>query len=305
MGYFVWLVVYGALAGAIYALVALTFVVVYKSSRAIHFAIGEWMMFGALLTSSFLHGFGLARAGVAGLLLAVGFAALALVALAVIFTRVALRPMMRRAATGWSMMPMIMLTLGLGTLLRGVGPIIFKSTPNAIASPVDADYIEISGLVLPPERLFSAAVAAFCVVAVSWFYQRTRTGLALRAIAADPRVAASVGIDVERHVALSWGLAAIIAVVAGVLWSIVSGGGFGTALVGLKVFPIVIIGGLNSIPGCIVGAMVIGVADSLASGYLDPVLGSGVSIVVSSLLLLGALWLRPQGLFGERTAARV
>ena len=300
MDYFVWLVVYGALAGAIYALIALTFVVIYKASRAINFATGEWVMFGALLTSSGLHIFGLARAGTFGLLGAIVLAAVAMVALAFVFSHVVLRRM-----AGRSLMAMIMLTLGLGTFMRGVGPVIFKGTPNAIISPIESDYVEIFGLILPPERLLSAAVAVLCIAAVSWFYQYSRTGLALRAIAANPLAAMGVGIDVDRHVGLSWAMAGVIAVVAGVLWSLVSGGGVGTALVGLKVFPIVIIGGLNSIPGCIIGAMVIGVADSLASGYLDPVLGSGVSIVVSSLLLLVALWLRPQGLFGERIATRV
>ena len=300
VAYFIWLVVYGALAGAIYALVALTFVIVYKVSRTMNFATGEWVMFGALLTSSGLHGFNLAGAGLAGLLGVILLAALAMAAFATALSRVVLRHM-----TGRSLMAMIMLTLGLGTLMRGLGPIIFKGRANAIASPIESDYIEILGLVLPPERLLSAVVAALCITAVGCFYKYTRTGLALRAIAADPAAASGAGVDVAGHIALSWALAGIVAVVAGVLWSIVSGGGIGTALVGMKVFPIVIIGGLNSIPGCILGAMVIGVADSLASGYLDRLVGSGVSIVVSSLLLLAALWLRPWGLFGERVATRV
>lgn len=294
MAFFAWVVVYGALAGAIYALIALAFVVVYKSSHAINFAVGEWVMFGALLTASGLHVLGLGLWG--GIL----FASAGMVGLAWLFGRLVLQRMQGR-----SLMALIMLTLGLGTLMRGVGPIIFKGTPNAITLPFERDYVDVLGLTLPPERIFCAAVAGLCIAAVSWFYRRTRTGLALRALAESHVVAMASGIDVGRHITITWGLAGLVSVAAGVLWTMVSGGGIGTVLVGLKVFPIVIIGGLNSIPGCIVGAMVIGVAESLASAYLDPLVGSGTSIVVSSLLLIGMLWLRPQGLFGERLVARV
>jgi branched-chain amino acid transport system permease protein len=292
--FFLWLVVYGALAGAIYALIALAFVVVYKSSRAINFAVGEWVTFGALLTASGLHVLALGLAG------AILFAGVGMVALAWAFGWLVLRRM-----EGRPLMAIIMLTLGLGALMRGAGAIIFKGIPSAIALPIDLDYVEILGLPLPPERLLCAAVAGLCIAAVHFFYQRTRTGLALRAIAANHVAALGAGIDVNRHLAITWALAGLVSVAAGVLWNMVSGGGFGGALVGLKIFPIVVIGGLNSIPGCIVGAMVIGVAESLASGYLDAVVGSGVSVVVSSLLLLGMLWVRPHGLFGERPATRV
>lgn len=284
----------------IYALIALTFVVVYKASRAINFAVGEWVMFGALLTASGLHTLGMAQAGPWGLVGAALFASAAMVTLAIAFAHLVLGRMAVR-----SLMALVMLTLGLGAFMRGTGTIIFKGTPNAITLPIETGYVEILGLTLPPERLLSATIAGLCIALVSWFYQRTRIGLALRALAANPMAALGVGIDTRRMVALTWALAGLVAVVAGILWSAVSGGGFGAALVGLKVFPIVIIGGLNSIPGCIVGAMVIGIAESLASGYLDAILGSGVSIVVSSLLLLIALWLRPQGLFGERPVVRV
>lgn len=288
------------MAGAIYALIALSFVVVFKASRACNFAVGEWVMFGALLTATGLHTLGMSADGLLGILGAMLFAGIAMVVLAIAFAHFVLGRMAKR-----SLMTLIMVTLGLGAVMRGTGPVIFKGTPNAITLPIEVEYIDVLGLPLPPERLISALIAGLCIAIVSWFYQRTRTGLALRALAANPLTALGVGIDVNHHIAITWALAALIAVVAGVLWTLVSGGGFGTALVGLKVFPIVIIGGLNSIPGCIVGAMVIGVSESLASGYLDAVLGSGVSVVASSALLLGALWLRPQGLFGERFVARV
>jgi branched-chain amino acid transport system permease protein len=300
MTYFGWLVTYGALAGVIYALIALAFVIVYKASGACNFAVGEWVMFGALLTATGLHTLGMAGGGVIGLLCAMLFAGAALVLLAMVFSRFALGRMRLQ-----SPMTIIMLTIGLGAVMRGVGAILFRGTPNAIALPIDDGFVEIFGLSLPPERLLAALIAGLCIALIGWFYQHTRAGLALRAMGASAATASGVGVDVNRYVMLSWALVGVIAVVAGVLWSVVSGGGFGMAMVGLKVFPIVIIGGLGSIPGCIVGAMIIGVIESLASGYLDPLLGSGVSIAVSAVVLLIALWLRPQGLFGERRIARV
>jgi branched-chain amino acid transport system permease protein len=115
----------------------------------------------------------------------------------------------------------------------------------------------------------------------------------------------SVGIDVDHHLLIVWGIAGVISVAAGVLWTFVSGGGFGVALVGLKVFPIVIIGGLDSIPGAIVGAMIIGVLESFGSGYLDPTLGGGFGNIASYLLLIGMLVARPFGLFGRPRIERV
>jgi branched-chain amino acid transport system permease protein len=300
MTYFVWLLVYGALAGAIYALVALTFVVVYKSSRAANFAVGEWTMLGAMLTATGLYLLDGRSDGTIGLLCSMLFAVISMIALAIVFARIAAVPMRMR-----SPMAMIMLTLGVGAVIRGAGTIVFRGVPATITLPIAADHIDLLGMPWPPERMLSALLAGIAIAAVAWFYQSTRAGLALRAMAASPVAALGSGIDAGRYIALSWVLAGSVAVVAGVLWTAVSGGGFGTMLVGLKVFPIVIIGGLNSIPGCIVGAMVIGIMESLASGYLDPILGSGVSVPLSGMLLLAVLWLRPQGLFGEPPMTRV
>lgn len=300
MAYFVWLIVYGALAGAIYALVALTFVVVYKSSRAANFAVGEWTMLGALLTATGLYFLDGRSDSTIELLCSMLFAVISMIVLAIVFARIAAVPMRIR-----SPMAMIMLTLGVGAVIRGVGTIVFRGVPTTITLPIAAEQIDLLGIPWPPERMFSALIAGLAIAGVTWFYQRTRAGLALRAMAASPVAALGSGINVHRFIALSWALAGVIAVIAGVLWTAVYGGGFGTMLVGLKVFPIVIIGGLNSIPGTIAGAMVIGIMESLASGYLDPVLGSGVSVPLSGLLLLAVLWLHPQGLFGEPPTTRV
>jgi branched-chain amino acid transport system permease protein len=140
---------------------------------------------------------------------------------------------------------------------------------------------------------------------VTWFFHGTRTGLALRAIADDQQATMAVGIDIDRHFSITWALVGILSVLAGTLWTSISGGGFGMVLLGLKVFPIVIIGGLDSIPGTIVGAVLVGVLESLAAGYLDPLLGGGSSTIAAYLVLVAMLFVRPFGLLGRPTVERI
>ncbi len=290
MSFFTALVVDGILAGSIYALIALAFVVVYKAARIINFALGECVMLGALLVAFALHGLSLGLAG------ALALAAAGMAALALLFSRLVLYRLF-----GAPLISLIMVTLGLGALIRGGGTIMLGGVPREIALPIPRAPLEIGSLQIATDRLAAAVIAALCVALVAWFHHRSRTGVALRAIAEDRTAAMASGIDVRRYVALTWVAMGVICVAAGVLWTFVSGGGFSVALVGLKVFPIVIIGGLDSIPGTIVGAMIVGVLESLAAGYLDP----GFAPVAAWLVLLMVLILRPQGLFGTRRVERV
>jgi len=189
--------------------------------------------------------------------------------------------------------------------MRGVGAVIFAGVPSGISLPVPADPTTIDGVPVAIDKLVAAIVASFCIAIVGAFYRFSRTGLALQALADDRQTAMSVGIDIDHHLLIVWSIAGVISVVAGVLWTFVVGGGFGVALVGLKVFPIVIIGGLDSILGAIVGAMIIGVLESLGAGYLDPTLGGGFGNIASYILLIGMLVVRPSGLFGRPRIERV
>ena len=155
------------------------------------------------------------------------------------------------------------------------------------------------------EKLLAALIAALAVALLAAFYRYSRTGVALRAIADDANAAAAAGINVHRQFAIVWAITGVTSAVAGVLWTFVNGGGFGVALVGLKIFPIVVIGGLDSVPGTIVAAMLIGILESLGAGYLDPHLGPGFGTISSYLLLLAMLMARPYGLFGQEPARRV
>jgi branched-chain amino acid transport system permease protein len=294
LAYFLSLLIDGALAGAIYALIALAFVLVYKASSMINFAIGEWVMWGALLVATGVHVLGL------GLVGAVAFACAGMMAVALAFSRLVLRRM-----TAPPVITLIMITLGLGAVLRGLGAVIFARVPGAISLPIPADPIIIDGVPIATDKLVAAIVAALCIALVGTFYQYSRTGLALQALADDRQTAMSVGIDIDHHLLIVWAIAGVISVAAGVLWTFVSGGGFGVALVGLKVFPIVIIGGLDSILGAIVGAMIIGVLESLGAGYLDPQFGGGFGNIASYLLLIAMLVWRPAGLLGRARIERV
>jgi len=294
VSFFAALVVDGALAGAVYALIALAFVVVYKASRMINFALGEWIMVGAGLVAAGVNGAGLS------LTAALVLAGAGMIALALAFNRVVLRPL-----AGRSLIALIMVTLGFGALLRGASSIALSGIPRRLALPIPSEPIAVAGLVVSAEKLAAAAVALVAIALLTWAFQRTRAGLALRAIADDQQVATAVGIDLGRYFAMTWGVVGVIAVLAGTLWTAVSGGGLGIVIVGLKVFPVVVIGGLDSIPGTLVAAVLIGVLESLAAGYMDPVLGAGFSNVASYVALIAMLFARPHGLFGRPDVVRI
>src|SRR6267378_868739 len=260
LAFFAFLVTDGALAGSIYALVALAFVVVYKASRMINFAVGEWTMLGARTTAAASHTFGLGLAG------AIGVGCAAMVAVALLFNQVVLRPLLRR-----SLLSLIMLTIGVGMFMRASATIVFAGIPPRIASPFPLEPLVVGGLPVSIDKIAAATIAAACIAALSWFFHGSRTGLALRAVASDQQVALAVGID----------------------------------LLGFKVFPIVILGGLDSLPGTIIGAFVVGILESLVAGYLDPIVGGGFSHVASYLVLIATLFVRPWGLFGRPDVERV
>ena len=284
----------GVLTGALYALVAVSFTIVYRSSRMINFALGDWTMLGAGLVAAGVHTLGLS--------LPAGLAAgcLGMVALGLAFNHVVLRPLLGRPVIA-----LLMVTLGLGALMRGAWAVGLRHLAGRIELPIPPEPIAWQGVLVSTEKLVAAGVAAVAVGVTACLFRWSRTGLALRAIADDQQVALAMGIDVQRHFAITWALVGVLSVIAGTLWTFVAGSGFGLALVGLKVFPIVILGGLDSIAGTIVAAVVVGLIEALAAGYLDAHLGSGFGGIASYLVLIAVLVARPHGLFGRADAARV
>jgi len=286
------LVVDGALAGAIYALVGLAFVVVYKACRIANFAVGEFVVLASRMVAAGFHALGLGLGG------AVGVGCIGMAATAIAFNRLVLRRL-----AGQPVMTLIMVTIGLGALMRGATAIVFRAVPPM--PPVLLEPIVVAGVPISTDKLIAAVVAVACVAAVGAFFRASRTGLALRAIASNPQQAMGVGIDLHRHFAIAWAMVGVLSVVAGTLWTIATGGGFGLSLIGLKVFPIVIVGGLDSIIGTVVGAFFVGILESLAAGYVDPVVGSAFSQVAAYLVLVAVLFVRPFGLFGRPTIQRM
>ena len=294
MGFFVALLVNGMLAGSLYALIALAFVVVYKASRMINFALGDFVMFASRLAAAGLHGLGLGLAG------ALGFGCAGMVALAMGFNRLVLRPLV-----GSPLIALIMVTIGLGTVLRAAAFFLFQGIPARLPLPLPREPVTIQGVLLSVDALVAAGIALLCIALVSWGFQHSRIGIALRAIADDQQAAMLVGINLNRYFALTWALMGILCVVAGTLWTFIAGGGLSLVLVGLKVFPIVIIGGLDSLPGTLLGAIFVGLLESMAAGYLDPLLGGGFSTIAAHLVALVVLCMRPYGLCGKPDIERV
>jgi branched-chain amino acid transport system permease protein len=283
----------GALTGVLYTLIALSFVVVYRASRMINFALGEWTMLAARLT-------GVAAQAGLGLLGGVLGAGLAMIALGVTLSHVVLRRML-----GQPLIALIMVTLGLGALVRGATSLTLASLPAVLRLPLPTEPLLLQGVIVAPDKLVAAVIAGCVVAAATAYFRWSRTGVALRAIADDQQVALAMGIDVERHFAITWSLVGVLSVLGGVLWAVTAGTGFSLVLVGLKVFPIVILGGLDSIVGTIVAALLLGVLEGLAASYLDPHVGGGFSTIVSYLVLIAVLFVRPTGLFGHTEVARV
>jgi branched-chain amino acid transport system permease protein len=284
----------GALTGALYALVAVSFVIVYRSSRMINFALGDWTMLGAGLVAAGVHAAGvdLLAASVAG--------CLGMIALGLGFNRVVVRRLI-----GGPVIASLMVTLGVGALIRGASAVGLRGLTGRIELPIPPEPIVLQGVLVSTEKLVAAGVAALAIGATAGLFRWSRSGLALRAIADDQQVALAMGIDVQRHFALVWALVGVLSVIAGTLWTFVAGSGIGLALVGLKIFPIVILGGLDSIVGTIVAAALVGMVESLAAGYLDAHLGSGFGGITAYLLLVVVLAVRPRGLLGRGEAVRI
>lgn len=295
MELFLQLVLNGLVIGSIYALVGLGFVIIYKSSSILNFAQGEFLMLGAYVC--------LAIVSTAKVPF---FAAFALtlvfsIALGILLERVLLRPMI-----GEPVISVIMLTLGLSSILRAVVQGIWGTDTRPYPEIFPTTPVRIGPLPVSQGYLYSVGSVAVLLLLFSLFFKFTRVGIAMRATAFSQQVALSMGISVKRMFAISWSIAAVVSAVGGVLLGGVRGGVDGAfALFGLKVIPVVILGGLDSVLGAIVAGLLMGVLENLSGGYLDPLLGGGVKEVAPFIALVAILTFRPYGLFGKVKIERV
>lgn len=292
--FFFLLLVAGLLTGMVYALVALGFVLIFKASGAINFAQGEFLMFGGFLTAASLELYGLPLW--LAILIGLGFMAV----LGVVLERVVLRPL-----TGRGVIAIIMATIGLAYILRGALLLIWGARTLNIPLPIQTSPYLVGSLVVKPIHLAGAIISIAFIAIFSSLFLRSRTGIALRAVADDTPTSQIMGINVNRYSALVWAVAGVVAAIGGVLWGNMIGMDVHTSLIGLKVFPVIILGGLTSIPGVIIGGLIVGATENIAAGYLDAYVGGGTKNFVPFVLMIVWLLFQPHGIFGEETIERV
>ncbi len=293
-GFTLVLVTNGVLIGLMYSLIALGFVLVYKATDAINFAQGEFVMLAGFIIAGML-----VLAG-APFWLSVVVAVLGMVAFGFGLERVVLRPLIGRP-----IIAVIMATIGLATVLRGAAPLFFGAETRALALPMSDEPISLGVITLPPVQVVGALLSLGFLAAFTWFFLKSRMGVAMRAVADNQQVAMAMGINVQRYFAIAWGMAGIVSALGGLAWGALLGVDVHLALIGLKVFPVVILGGLDSILGAIVGGLIVGVVENLAAGYLDPLVGGGTKDFAPYVLMILMLMVRPYGIFGKRRIERV
>jgi branched-chain amino acid transport system permease protein len=292
---FLQLLASGVVTGGIYALVAVGFVIVYKATGIINFATGELMMLGAFFAYTAMAA---ARAPFAVALLVAAAAAAGLGALV---ERLVLRPLLGQRAIS-----VIMVTIGLSSIFKGIAQMIWSGEYRSFPTIFPRAPLVLGPVILPSRQVWPFAIAVAAILLVGLGFRFTRTGTAMRATAGDQQAAFAMGIDIRRVFSLSWSLAAVTAAIAGVVVGTIGGISPQLGAIGLRMFPVVILGGLDSIPGALVGGVFIGILENMAGGYLDPLLeGGGVKEVVPFVALVAVLMIRPYGLFGTREVERL
>jgi branched-chain amino acid transport system permease protein len=287
------LVVSGLSIGLMYSLIALGFVLVYKATDAINFAQGEFVMLAGFVAA-------VALGGKIPVVAAVAVAVIVMVLFSFALERVVLRPLLGRPIVA-----VIMATIGLGAMLRGLPPITVGGETRAISLPIGDTPIEFGPIALPPVQVLGVVVTLAFLAGFTWFFLKSRMGVAMRAVADNQQVAMAMGINVERYFALAWAMAGTVSALGGVIWGSMLGVDVHLALVGLKVFPVVILGGLDSIVGAVIGGLIVGVVESLAAGYLDPYVGGGTKDFAPYVLMILMLMFKPYGMFGTHRIERV
>jgi len=284
----------GVLIGLMYALIALGFVLVYKATDAINFAQGELVMFAGFVVAVAAGAYG------APLWVAVAAGLAAMIGFGFGMERVVLRPLIGRPVVA-----VIMATIGLAAVLRGIGPLLWGAETKSLALPIGDEPLILGPLFIPPIQIAGATVSLVFLAAFGWFFLKSRRGIAMRAVADNQQVAMAMGIDVERYFALAWAMTGVVSALGGIIWGNLLGVDVHLALVGFKVFPVVILGGLDSIPGAIVGGLIVGIVENVAAGYVDPYVGGGTKDFAPYVLMIVALMVRPYGIFGKEIIERV
>ena len=286
-------VIGGLMAGVMYSLVALGVVLIFKASGVVNFAQGVMVLFAALTLVGFMErGLPLWLS----LILATGV----MILLAFAIERAVLRPLVNQDP-----FTLLMATIGLTFFLEGVGELVWGSNVKRLDIGIPEDSFEVAGMLVNQFELIAALVAAVLVAALAILSQKTTIGRALRAVADDHQAATAVGIPLQTIWVTVWSVAGIVALVAGIMWGAKSGVQFSLSLIALKALPVLILGGLTSIPGAIVGGLIIGVGEKVGEVYWGPVIGGAIENWFAYVLAMVFLLFRPHGLFGEEIIERV
>ncbi|MEF8723842.1 branched-chain amino acid ABC transporter permease [Candidatus Accumulibacter phosphatis] len=309
MGFFLETLIGGLMAGMLYSLVALGFVLIFKASGVFNFAQGAMVLFAALAMARFAEWipgwFGL-EGSYLGTAAAFVVAGALMFVVAWLIERLVLRHLVNQEGA-----TLLMATLGIAYVLEGVGSSLFGSSIYTIDVGMPKDPVFLfegtfaGGLLINKEDFIAASIAAVLVGLLTLFFQKTTTGRALRAVADDHQAAQSIGIPLNRIWVIVWCVAGLVALVAGVIWGSKLGVQFSLSTVALRALPVVILGGLTSVPGAIIGGLIIGVGEKLSEVYIGPMVGGGIEIWFAYVLALLFLLVRPQGLFGEKIIDRV
>ena len=304
MGFFLETLIGGLMAGMLYSLIALGFVLIFKASGVFNFAQGAMVLFAALAMARFAEWIpewtGI-QGKLAANLIAFVLAMAVMAVVAWLIERLVLGKLVNQEG-----ITLLMATLGVTYFLDGFGQTIFGSDIYKIDIGMPKDPIFLlegtfpGGILVGQEDLFAALIAAALVAVLAAFFQYTGTGRALRAVADDHQAAQSIGIPLNRIWVIVWSVAGFVALVAGIIWGSKLGVQFSLSLVALKALPVVILGGLTSVPGAIIGGLLIGVGEKLSEVYIGKFFGGGIEIWFAYVLALGFLLVRPQGLFGEK-----
>ena len=292
MSFFFEVLINGLLVGVMYSLVALGFALIYKASGVFNFAQGDMSLLAGLALVGFLTVMPLWLA----LICTVGV--MTLLAYGTVY--IIFRPLLARPP-----LILFMAAIGLGFLIQGIGQSIWGTQAKGLFIGIPEVTFEIKGIFLNTFDLTFGGVAAVLVGSLVWFFQKTRTGRALRAVSDDHEAALSVGIPLLRAWAVTWVIAGVVATVAGVAWGTRLGIQFSLSLIALKALPVLILGGIDSIPGAILAGLLIGAGENLAEVFIGPYVGGGIQTFFPYLIALLFLWFKPYGMFGKEIIERV
>ena len=295
MTFLLQLLINGLVVGCIYSLVATGFVIIYKATSALNLAQGEFLMVGAYICLDLMtkHNVPFFQS----FLITLAFSAI----LGLIIERVILRPLI-----GSHLISVIMVTLGLSSILKALVQLAYGTDTIPFPEVFPSEPVQIGPIPVSQGYLYAIGCVAILVTLLTLFFKYSKTGVAMRATASNQQVSLSMGISVKKMFALSWAISAIVSAVGGILLGTIRGGiDMSLSFMGLKVLPVVILGGLDSILGAIVGGIIIGILENLSGGFVDPLVGGGAKEVAPYIALILILMFKPYGLFGKKKIERV